>query len=85
MVLATGVTINESLFTLNQFEIAIISMYLKSSHGGAVAEWVSALAWTGDRVVLAGFESRGGNFASELWQFPLPRATLPVSFGGDKC
>ena len=31
--------------------------------GGAVAEWVRALtwSWTGDRVVLAGFESRCGN------------------------
>ena len=40
----------------------------------ALAEWVRALACTGDRVVLAGFESRCGNFASELWQF---------RFGGD--
>ena len=51
-----------------------------SSAGGAVAEWVRSLAWTGDRVVLAGFESRCGNFSAELWQFRLPRF---VSFGGD--
>ena len=29
--------------------------------GGAVAKWVRALAWTGDRVVLARFGSRCGN------------------------
>ena len=29
--------------------------------------------WTGDRVVMAGFESRCCNFASELWQFRSPR------------
>ena len=39
----------------------------------ALVEWVRALAWTGDRVVLAGFESRCGNFVSALWQFRLPR------------
>ena len=39
----------------------------------AVAEWVRAFAWTGDRTVPAGFDSRCGNFASELWQFRLPR------------
>ena len=42
--------------------------------GGAVAEWVRALAWTGDRTVPAGFESYFGKlFSSELWQFHLPR------------
>ena len=47
----------------------------EGSERGAVAEWVRALACTGDRTVLAGFESHCGklNFASELWQFRLPR------------
>ena len=38
---------------------------------GTMAESVRALAWTGDRTVPAGFKSRCGNFASELWQFRL--------------
>ena len=36
----------------------------------AVAEWVRALDW---RRGVPGFESIYGNFASELWQFRLPR------------
>ena len=43
-----------------------------------MAEWVSVLDW---RPGGPGFESRCGNFASELWQFHLP--ALPVSFRGD--
>ena len=35
-----------------------------------MAEWVRTLTWTGDRVVLAGFESRCGHFASELLSIP---------------
>ena len=51
--------------------------------GGAVAEWVRALAWTGDWTVPAGFESHFGKlFASELWQFRLPRFAS-VFFEGD--
>ena len=39
--------------------------------GGAVAEWVRALDWRPDG---PGFESHCGKlFASELWQFRLPR------------
>ena len=59
-------------------ESTLLFIVYHAYKGGAVAEWVRVLAWTGDRVVLAGFESRCGNFASELWQF-----RLPVSFGGD--
>ena len=33
-------------------------------------EWVRALAWTDDRTVPAGFESRCGNFALELLAIP---------------
>ena len=43
--------------------------------GGAVAEWVRALAWNGDRTFPAGFERNPTSvklFASELWQFHLP-------------
>ena len=40
-------------------------------YGSAVAEWVRALAWTGDLVVLAGFESRCGNVASAIPFTPL--------------
>ena len=48
---------------------------------GAVAEWVRALDWRPDG---PGFESHCGKlFASELWQFRLPRFAGPVSFGGD--
>ena len=50
--------------------------------GGAVAEWVTALACTGDRTILAGFESHCGktslrNFVNSVYP------ALPVSFGGD--
>ena len=44
--------------------------YDPSSSGGVVAEWVGALDW---RPGGPGFESRSDNFASELWQFCLPR------------
>ena len=49
--------------------------------GGAVAEWVRALDWTGDRTVPAGFESHCGkaslrNFGNSV------HPALPVSFGG---
>ena len=51
-----------------------IDIVILGFRGGAVAEWVRALAWTGDRTVPAGFESYFGKlFSSELWQFHLPR------------
>ena len=43
----------------------------KAVGGGAVAEWVRALAWTGDRSVLAVFESYCGK---------LRFGTLAISF-----
>ena len=43
-----------------------------------MGEWVRVVDWRPDG---PGFESRCGNFASELWQFCLPR--FAVSFGGD--
>ena len=65
--------------------IDIISIYqfcLGNVQGGAVAEWVRALAWTGDRTVSAGFESHlrktlRRNFGNSVYP------ALPVSFGGD--
>ena len=54
--------------------------------GGAVAEWVRALTWTGDRSVPGRVRVplTAENFASELWQLRLSRfASRPVSFGGD--
>ena len=66
-----------------------VSNHKPKSHEGAGAEWVRgvalALAWTGDRTVPTGFESRCANFASELWQFRLTRFGFCqlVSFGGD--
>ena len=45
-----------------------------------MVEWVRALDW---RLGSPGFESRCGNFASELWQFRKTYPTMPVSFGGD--
>ena len=47
-----------------------------------MAEWVRALAWTGDRTVLTGFESHCGkpslrNFGNSIYP------ALPMSFGGD--
>ena len=43
----------------------------QGDQGGAVAEWVRALDWRPDG---PGFESHCGKlFASELWQFRLPR------------
>ena len=50
---------------------------------GAVAEWVRALAWNGDRTFPAGFEPHLGknfslrNFGNSVYP------SLPVSFGGD--
>ena len=49
---------------------------------GAVAEWVGALAWTGDRTVLAGFQSHCGKLRFGTLAIPFYPA-LPVSFGGD--
>ena len=49
-------------------ESTLLFIVYHAYKGSAVGEWVRALAWTGDWVVLAGFESRCGNFASELWQ-----------------
>ena len=46
-----------------------------------MAAWVIALAWTGDRVVLAELESRCGNFARNFGNSVYP--ALPVSFGGN--
>ena len=49
--------------------------------GGVVAEWVRALAWTGDRVVLARSNPAAAtslqNFSNSVYP------ALPVSFGGD--
>ena len=51
--------------------------------GGAVAEWVRAVAWNGDRTFPAGFEPSFGknfsirNFGNSVYP------SLPVSFGGD--
>ena len=38
----------------------LLNLYDNCIYGGAVAEWVRALACTGDRTVLAGFESHCG-------------------------
>ena len=43
-----------------------------------MAEWVRAVDWRPDG---PGFESRCGNFASEVFNSVYP--ALPVSFGGD--
>ena len=55
-------------------DIIRVLTLLQQTHlwGGALAEWVRALTWTGDRVVLAVSESRCGNFASDLWEFHIP-------------
>ena len=47
-----------------------------------MAEWVRALACTGDRTVLAGFESHCGKLRFGTLTIPFTPA-LPVSFGGD--
>ena len=47
-----------------------------------MAEWVRALACTGDRTVLAGFESHCGKLRFGTLAIPFTPA-LPVSFGGD--
>ena len=41
--------------------------YSHQSHWGAVAEWVRALACTGDRTVLAGFESHCGKLRNSVY------------------
>ena len=53
-------SVHQIYFNLYHFSTAYIHT------GGAVSEWARTLAWTGDRVVLAGFESRCAIFASEL-------------------
>ena len=47
------------------------TVWFRIRRGGAVAEWVRTLDWRPDG---PGFESHCGKlFASELWQFRLPR------------
>ena len=58
------------MMNMSTLHLTGIVMYLVDNIN-AVAEWIRALAWTGDRVVLAGLrESPCGNFTSELWQIP---------------
>ena len=60
----------------------IISLVISS--GAQSPQWPNGLErWLGLATgrFPAGFESHCGNFASELWQFRLPRfATMPVFF-----
>ena len=55
----------------------------KSVGGGAVAEWVRALACTGDRAVRDGFESHCGQLRFGTGNSVYP-ALIPVSFGDTK-
>ena len=57
----------------------------KDREGGALAEWVRALACTGDRTVPAGFESQIPNAETSLRNIgnSVYPALPVVSFGGD--
>ena len=60
--LSVGRTATESLNSKTQHTIFLsYKCHDVFHHGGAVAEWVRGLAWTGDRTVPAGFESHCGN------------------------
>ena len=57
-------------YVLGQLRFLLVIMV---QVGGAMTVWVRALDW---RPGGPGFESRCGNFASELWQFRLPPASV---------
>ena len=57
-------------------------LHVLATIGGAVAEWVRALAWTGDRTIPAGFESHCGKLRFGTFFGNSVDSALPVSFGG---
>ena len=48
-------------YTVTVSDTMLVECVLQVIRRGAVADWVRELAWTGDRVVLVGFNSRCGN------------------------
>ena len=59
---------------------------MSSNRGGAVAVWVRALAWTGDRTVPGRVEPSGSNPTAETLLRNFGNSVYPalsVSFGGD--
>ena len=76
VVVNTAICLNEVMSTYHR-----TATNWFNNNGGAVAEWVRALAWNGDRTFPAEFEPNFGknfslrNFGNSVYP------SLPVSFG----